>query len=139
MYFQWRKGRGASEKFHGAIVDHYGKSDTRVFKTISEIGEILKKLDGVVGSEINSEVAITFDTENWWALGMLPPSTHDNGYLDTVSAYYNAFADKNIQTDVIGYDEDFSKYKLVILTAPYLMNQQLADKIKDYVKKGISS
>lgn len=136
MYFQWRKGRGATEKFHGAIVDHYGKSDTRVFKTISEIGAILKKLDGVVGSEINSDVAITFDTENWWALGMLPPSTHDNGYLDTVSAYYNAFADKNIQTDVIGYDEDFSKYKLVILTAPYLMNQQLADKIKDYVNNG---
>src|SRR5699024_4386239 len=24
QYFQWRKGRGASEKFHGAVVDHCG-------------------------------------------------------------------------------------------------------------------
>ena len=22
QYFQWRKGRGGSEKFHGAVVDH---------------------------------------------------------------------------------------------------------------------
>ena len=22
MYFQWRRGRGGSEKFHGAVVEH---------------------------------------------------------------------------------------------------------------------
>ena len=25
QYFQWRKSRGSSEKFHGAVVDHYGR------------------------------------------------------------------------------------------------------------------
>ena len=34
QYFQWRKGRGSGEKFHGAVVDHYGKSDTRVFQNV---------------------------------------------------------------------------------------------------------
>ena len=32
QYFQWRKGRGAAEQFHGAVVDHLGRDDTRNFK-----------------------------------------------------------------------------------------------------------
>ena len=32
LYFQIRQSRGASEKFHGAVIDHYGGSDTRVFR-----------------------------------------------------------------------------------------------------------
>ncbi len=136
MYFQWRKGRGGSEQFHGAVVDHYGKEDTRVFKTISKTGEMLKKLDGVVGTGVKSEVAITFDTENWWAMGQLAPSKYDSGYQGMVNAFYRAFARNNIQTDVITYDEDFSKYKVVVLTSAFLMNKELAQKIKDYVANG---
>ena len=29
QYFQWRKGRGSYEKFHGAVLDHKNGSDTR--------------------------------------------------------------------------------------------------------------
>ena len=28
QYFQWRKGRGGSEQFHGAVVDHDGRDDS---------------------------------------------------------------------------------------------------------------
>lgn len=34
QYFQWRKSRGAYEKFHGAVISHNGSSDTRVFVTL---------------------------------------------------------------------------------------------------------
>lgn len=136
MYFQWRKGRGGSEQFHGAVVDHYGKEDNRVFNTISKTGEILKKLDGVVGTGVKSDVAITFDTENWWAMGQVAPSPNDNGYRGTLGAYYGIFSRKNIQTDVITYDEDFSKYKVVVLTSAFIMNEELAEKIKKYVAGG---
>ena len=30
LYFQIRQSRGASEKFHGAVIDHYGGSDTQM-------------------------------------------------------------------------------------------------------------
>ena len=52
QYFQWRKGRGAAEQFHGAVVDHLGRDDTRVFKEVSEVGELLKKLAPVTGSRV---------------------------------------------------------------------------------------
>ena len=68
QYFQWRKGRGAAEQFHGAVVDHLGRNDTRVFKEVSEVGEILKKLAPVTGSKVTSKAAVLFDWSNRWAI-----------------------------------------------------------------------
>ena len=39
QYFQWRKSRGSSEKFHGAVVDHVGHENTRVFRDVTERAE----------------------------------------------------------------------------------------------------
>lgn len=68
QYFQWRKSRGSSEKFHGAVVDHAGHENTRVFQEVSELGGNLSRLDEIVGTTVNAEVAIIFDTENRWAV-----------------------------------------------------------------------
>lgn len=68
QYFQWRKGRGGSEKFHGAVVDHYGGADTRVFQDVAQVGRDLEKLDQVLGSYRDSKVAIVFDWDNGWAI-----------------------------------------------------------------------
>ena len=38
LYFQWRKGRGGMEKFHGAVVDHYPTTKTRVFQEVKQLG-----------------------------------------------------------------------------------------------------
>ena len=37
QYFQWRKSRGASEKLHGAVVDHVGHENTRVFRDVTSV------------------------------------------------------------------------------------------------------
>ena len=42
MYFQWRKSRGAAEKFHGAVVDHEGSDKTRVFQDVAAHGALLE-------------------------------------------------------------------------------------------------
>ena len=51
LYFQLRQSRGASEKFHGAVIDHYGGSDTRVFKEVTEVGEALEKIQETIGTK----------------------------------------------------------------------------------------
>ena len=139
MYFQWRKGRGASEKFHGAVVDHYGKEDNRVFQNAVKVGEMLEKLDGVVGCGVKSEVAIAYATEQRWALSgvnALPGWEDKNDYYRTTLAYYRAFYDCNIPTDIIAYDDDFTKYKVLVLPSPYLMTEEMGARLKDFVAKG---
>ncbi len=44
QYFQWRKSRGSSEKFHGAVVDHVGHEHTRVFRDVAELGGLLETI-----------------------------------------------------------------------------------------------
>ncbi len=46
LYFQLRQSQGASEKFHGAVIDHYGGDDTRVFREVTEVGEALEQIRG---------------------------------------------------------------------------------------------
>jgi hypothetical protein len=68
QYFQWRASRGGYEKFHGAVVMHDGTENTRVFRDVAEVGELLKKLDPVIGTTVRPEVAIVMDWENRWAI-----------------------------------------------------------------------
>jgi len=139
MYFQWRKGRGACEKFHGAVVDHYGKEDNRVFQNAAKVGEMLEKLDGVVGCGVESRVAFVYSNEQRWALSgenCVAGWEDKNGYYATTRAYYKAFYDKNIPTDIISYEDDFSKYDMLILPTAYILSEEMGKKLKDYVAKG---
>ena len=63
QYFQFRKSRGSTEKFHGAVVDHYGGSDTRVFRDVAAVGQRLEAIDAVTQSDVKAEVALVFDME----------------------------------------------------------------------------
>ena len=46
LYFQIRKSRGSSEKFHGAVIDHDNSSDNRVFQDVKEVGTLLENFQG---------------------------------------------------------------------------------------------
>ena len=67
QYFQIRKSRGSFEQFHGAVIDHAG-IDNRVFREVSEVGGILKKLSAVAGTKVKAQAAILFDWDNRWAI-----------------------------------------------------------------------
>ncbi|MDD5803192.1 MAG: beta-galactosidase, partial [Clostridia bacterium] len=68
LYFQIRQSRGASEKFHGAVIDHYGGNNTRVFKEVSEVGKSLKQLKELTGTIVKSQVAMIYDWDSQWAM-----------------------------------------------------------------------
>ena len=68
LYFQMRQSRGASEKFHGAVIDHYGGSDTRTFQEVCGVGRMLGKLRELAGCTAGSRAAILYDWDNLWAM-----------------------------------------------------------------------
>ncbi len=67
-YFQFRKSRNCSEQYHGAVVDHCGHENTRVFREVAKLGADLQKMDAIVGTRTESQVALLYDWENNWAL-----------------------------------------------------------------------
>ncbi|WP_413760867.1 beta-galactosidase, partial [Vibrio vulnificus] len=57
QYFQWRKSRGSVEKFHGAVIDHVGHANTRTGREVTAVGEYLKQINDVAGTNTQAEVA----------------------------------------------------------------------------------
>lgn len=137
QYFQWRKSRGCSEKLHGAVVDHCGHENNRVFRDVQEVGETLKKLDEVIGTTVKPEVAIIFDWENRWAMkDAKGPRNIGIHYEETVVSNYKPFWKNGIPVDVINMDCDFSKYKLLIAPMLYMVRPGVAERIEEFVKNG---
>jgi beta-galactosidase len=137
QYFQFRKGRGASEKFHGAVVDHEGSENTRVFRDVAAVGERLKTLDAVIGTGTPSAVAVVYDWNIRWALddlkGLLQKNTN---YEETVINHYRAFWQLGIPVDIIDSTRSLEGYDLVIAPMLYMLRPGFAEALDGFVKKG---
>lgn len=137
QYFQFRKGRGGKEKFHGAIVDHAGSSDTRIFKIVKEVGETINKIDEIAGTGVKSKVAILFDWENSWAIQYATGFNNGNKkYTETCENYYRAFWKEGVNVDIINSEGNFSEYSIIVAPMLYSLSEKTIDKIEKYVKNG---
>ena len=137
LYFQWRKGRGSSEKFHGAVVDHAGHEHTRVFRDVAGVGEALTKLDDVLATSVRADVAIVYDWENRWALdAMCGVRNCMKDYEAFNKVNYYPFWQAGVPVDLIESDGDYSKYKIVIAPCLYMLKPGVAEKITAFVEAG---
>ena len=137
QYFQWRKSRGSVEKFHGAVVDHEGTENTRVFRSVAKTGEILGKIEELAGTGVDAEVAIIYDWENMWALDNSQGFAQKNKkYYQTCYSYHRYFWKRGINCDIIDRNADLSKYKLVIAPMLYMVDEQTIESFESYVKGG---
>ncbi len=137
QYFQWRKSRGSHEKYHGAVVDHCGHENTRVFREIAHTGEVLEKLGGAVGTRSEAKIAIMYDWENAWAVKFY--CGYNNlyrNYLQECIKWYKPFYERGICADIISEDDDYSKYDLIIAPYLYMLKDGVEAKIADYVENG---
>jgi beta-galactosidase len=137
LYFQWRKGRGGSEKFHGAVVDHVGHEHTRVFRDVAEVGEKLARLSSVVGATTKAEVAVVFDWENWWAIDHAAgPRIEKRDYPQTCMAHHRAFWELGVPVDIVGEDSDLSSYRVVVAPMLHMVRPGVAERLEEFVRRG---
>ncbi len=137
QYFQWRKGRGSFEQYHGAVVDHLGTDDTRVFREVEEVGELLKKIAPAAGTIVQTRAALLFDWDNRWAIQDVKAlSQSKKKYEETCIDIWREFLKLGIDMDVVGSDEDLSRYDLVIAPMLYLLQPGTAQNLKAFVERG---
>jgi len=137
QFFQIRRSIGACEKFHGAVIDHAGRDDTRVFREVEQLGEELARLGDVfLEGRTPAETAIFFDWDNWWALEYSAGPSIRMKYLDAVKDYYTAVFESNIPVDIIGMDDRFDSYKIIIAPLLYMTKPGIDGKIRNFVKEG---
>lgn len=137
QYFQWRKGRGGEEKFHGAVVDHVGHEHTRAFREVADTGRLLQGLSAVAGTTVRADVAVLYDWECRWALepdGYLGDAMRD--YPGACLDHYRPLWARGVATDVVNPEADLSAYRLVIAPVLYLLRPGVDRRLAEYVRQG---
>ena len=137
QYFQWRQSRGCAEKFHGAVMTHANRTDTRVFHEVSGVGAMLKKLDGLCGAKTAANIAILYDIESHWAVNDAKgPRNGSIGDNDLMLRMYLQFWKAGYAVDFVNSEMDFSGYHLLLVPMLYMLRADVAKRIRDYVKQG---
>lgn len=138
QYFQWRMGRGSFEQYHGAVLSHSGRSDSRGFKDVKNLSTVFEKIsDFVVGSTVNANAALLFDWDNRWAIKdakVLAETTKK--YEDTCRHWYTTLQQLGAETNIISPLSNWEDYKLVVIPMMYLTKDGFAKRVDDYVRNG---
>ncbi len=137
QYFQWRKSRGSSEKFHGAVVDNRNGADTRVFREVARLGERLEKIaPKVVGTCNRPRIAMVFDWENWWAVQNAYAVDNDLDYLETFLDFFRPLWEMGIDVDMVDMEGALDPYSVVIAPLNYMYRKGYAERVRAFVSRG---
>lgn len=132
MFFQWRASKGGGERFHGAMLPHSGTA-SRIWQEVVQLGSELEQL--APQGNINPEVAMVFDWDNWWAL-------ESDGHparlqlMPQVQAWYKPFFKRNLPIDFAQSHQDLSRYKAVLVPNLHLIRPEAAQNLEHYVAGG---
>jgi len=135
MFFQWRQSKAGAEKHHSGMLPHAG-TDSRVWHEVKALGNELPRLDSLVASQVEAEVAILMDWENWWALELDSKPSVDLKLLPQIYAFYKPLFERGITVDFAHPGADLGRYKLVIAPALYMVSDAAAENINRYVENG---
>ena len=137
LFFQMRRSIGACEKYHGALIDHAGHENTRVFREMQSLGnELIDLKESILNTRIHSKVAIIFDWDNWWVTSLSAGPSCLINYKEEVETYYQFFYTNNIPVDLISDQDDFENYDLLIAPMFYMVKTGVDQRINDFVQHG---
>ncbi|WP_406441734.1 beta-galactosidase [Streptomyces sp. NBC_01613] len=137
LYFQMRASRGACEKYHGAVIGHAGRDDTRVFREVADLGRELELLENVtLGARTPARTALVYDWDSWWALEISDGPSRLVRYVDVVHAYYRAAREAGADVDVVPQTADLTGYDVVLAPALHMIKGDLAARLEAVAARG---
>lgn len=115
----------------------------RVFGEIKTCSADLKKLHPLLNATIpaKAEVAVLYSYENHCEFAVKPKHSefqgpNGNGYPLHIAKHFRAIVENNIPADIVYPGNDFSAYKCIIAPALYVLSDELAAQLTNYVKNG---
>jgi beta-galactosidase len=142
VYFRWRAATLGAELYHSGLLDHAGRP-TRGYQEAQEIGQaVLPQLEALLdGTTPPAQVAVLHDYASRWSLDLQPHNqdlANDQAFQRAFMGPYEALWKHHVPVHALpayGQD-DLSSYKLVVLPAINLVNQDLARRLTAFVEAG---
>ena len=137
LFFQLRQSAGACEKYHGAVLNHAGRTDTRAFREVSALGAELETAgDRLLGGRTPARVALLFDWDSWWALEISDGPSRNVKYDRQLVSYHRALWEAGAQVDVVPVTADLDAYDVVVAPFLFLLKGDIADRLEKVALRG---
>ncbi|UYN82732.1 MAG: beta-galactosidase [Microcella sp.] len=135
LFFQWRQSRAGAEKFHSAMLPLAG-TDTRTWREVVDLGARLAALPELPPPAVDdARVAIVLDWPSWWALEAPDhPVALDQQAI--LWRWYDALHERHVMVDIVSPSRVAPHHRLVIAPALYLLTDDDAQHIADWVAAG---
>jgi beta-galactosidase len=134
-YFRWDTATfGAEEYWHGML--NHDRSKSPAFDEIQQTVKELKALGPeILHSQYVAETALLFDYDCSWAV-KIQPGHYALKYVDQVISWYGSISPSHSGMDVIGPGDDLEKYKIVFAPVVYVLSEEQAGRIRNFVQNG---
>lgn len=114
---------------------HAGE-DSELWRDVLALGKTVASLAEVVGTRVESTVAFIFSWESWWAVDAETRPSESVSYLEQAHAIYAAIHALGTTVTMVAPGSDLSGYDLVIVPTLYMVSDDHAGVINDYVRNG---
>jgi beta-galactosidase len=135
IFFRWRTCRWGQEQFADGILSHDGLENRR-YGELAQMGAEMKQVaDLIDGTSVPSEAAIALSYESRWAMEQERFGPEMDGLADAVR-FHEAFLDANTPVDGLDPRADLSRYKLVIASRLFLVDEAITANLAKFVEAG---
>ncbi|MBN1807928.1 MAG: beta-galactosidase [Planctomycetes bacterium] len=135
IWFRWRACTAGREQYWHGVLGHDGKPLRRYREIKQTAGEYHALAEKIEGTTLKPQAAIVYDYESHWALAA-QPAYRENRYHEVLARYYDAFYRAGISVDMIRPDDDPGGYRLVLAPDLYVMPDETAARLAEYVRGG---
>lgn len=135
LYWQWRSALGGQEQYHGTLLDQSGRPRP-FYNEARLIGrEFARVTDLITGSTIQSKIALLNCYDSRWSIEFQRHNSEFD-YVTYFQHWYRPLATRSLDIDILSADEPLDGYSLVIAPAMIVLDENRAEKLKNFVKRG---
>lgn len=135
IFFEWSVPLGGAEQAYGSIT--YASREVReemvpVYKKLT--AELRDHYAKIAGAKTESKIAAVYSYENSWGTrGWRVDGFYDEEFFNAYGGFKNAL---QTNVDVIGIQDDFSGYDVVIMPNHRIVTEAQAAKVEEFVRNG---
>lgn len=131
----WRTMLGGEEQYVFGLVDHDGVPGWK-YDEFARIGEEFKNLQDLgLPRTTNPDIAIAYSYESLKVMAG-NPSYYKTDYTEQVLQAYSALEEANLDCNIVNLRSIRKKYKLILVPAHAIMDEQSAATLRDFVEQG---
>ncbi len=135
VFFRWRSCAVGTEQYWHGILPHNGvpgRYHREISALMKKYAPLMQEIAGGVGK---ADVAILRSYDQERAID-IQPHHPQHRYIQHLMTYYKALHRANIPVDFVGEHHDLTDYKVLIAPIQFLMTDEWAAKLHDYVAQG---